>query len=238
MIRKRLARIKKKVMKGIFWSMDKTLGTNRYTAYKLYSIGYHNPNYRFQKNEIAFMHIPKTAGTSFCRLLEKDPQNRFVLLNIHRPISTFCSPQDYRYITILRDPVARVWSLYQMALRDSEGFYRKFALQGLEPFLKKTGEARNLMCKYLAENPQKEPDQKAFEKGLTNLNTFYKVFFFNSFSKEAAVFLKSHGVPFEHIPNERKSKYPAPTAAEEALIREYNQWDIKIFETYLQKKQK
>lgn len=235
MIRRQLARGKKKLLKAVYFTMDKAMNTNKYAEFRLYSIGYHNPNYRFKKSEIAFMHIPKTAGTSFCRLLEKDPQQRFVLLNIHRPVSAFCPPQEYQYITILRDPVARVWSLYQMTLRNSEGFYRKFALQGLEPFLKKTAEARNLMCKYLGGSIDKAPDEQTFKRAVENLDAFYKVFFFENFSKEASTFLKAHDIPFGNIPNERKSKYSEPTEAEQALIQQYNTWDVRLFENYQSK---
>lgn len=209
------------------------MGTETYTTFKLFQSGYHNPDYRFGKEQIALIHIPKTAGTSMAKMLSNDPKNRFVLLDIHKPVSPHCPPVEYRYVTILRDPIARVWSHYQMVLRYPEGYpYRKYAVQGLEVFLKKTWETRNMMCRYLAGNPQQEPDYQTFETAKANIAHFYKVIFFDNFAQAASDFLTQHDIPFETIPNERKSKYAQPTEAEKALIQKYNQWDMKLYQAY------
>jgi hypothetical protein len=231
MIRTQLARAKKYILKLAYSSYDKLMGTEKYTTFKLFQSGYHNPDYRFEKDQIALIHIPKTAGTSMAKLLSNDPENRFVLLDIHKPVSPHCLPTEYRYVTILRDPIARVWSHYQMVLRYPEGYpYRKYAVQGLEIFLKKTWETRNMMCRYLAGNTEQEPDNQTFEKAKANLIHFYKIIFFENFAKETTEFLTQHNIPFEKIPNERKSKYSQPTEAERTLIQQYNQWDLQLFQ--------
>jgi len=231
MIKTQLARAKKYILKIAYFSYDKLMGTEMYTTFKLFQSGYHNPDYRFEKDQIALIHIPKTAGTSLAKLLSNDPQNRFVLLDIHKPVSLHCSPEEFQYITILRDPIARVWSHYQMVLRYPKGYpYQKYAVQGLEVFLKKTWETRNMMCRYLAGNTQQEPDSQTFEKAIKNISTFYKVLFFENFAKETSDFLTQQDIPFEKIPNERKSKYAQPTEEEKALIAQYNQWDLTIFQ--------
>lgn len=232
MMRTQLARVKKSILKMAYSFYDKVMGTEKYTTFKLFQSGYHNPDYRFEKDQIALIHIPKTAGTSMAKMLSKDPQNRFVLLDIHKPVSIHCSPTNFQYITILRDPIARVWSHYQMVLRYPEGYpYRKYAVQGLEVFLKKTWETRNMMCRYLAGDTAQEIDSQSFEKAKKNIDCFYKVLFFENFAKEASEFLTQHNIPFEKIPNERKSKYVQPTEAEKELIRKYNEWDLRLFES-------
>lgn len=230
MIKTQLARAKKNILKIAYAAYDKVMGTETYTTFKLFQSGYHNPDYRFEKDQIALIHIPKTAGTSMAKLLSNDPKNRFVLLDIHKPVSPHCSPTEFQYVTILRDPIARVWSHYQMVLRYPEGYpYRKYAVQGLEVFLKRTWETRNMMCRYLAGNTQQEPDNQTFEKANKNISTFYKVLFFENFAENASEFLTQHEIPFEKILNQRKSKYAQPTEEEKALIQKYNQWDLRLF---------
>ncbi len=104
-----------KIIDAVFW-------TDYYVKLHNRNIGFHDPTYRFNQNEIAFVHIPKTGGASLHNLLDQDEFSRFVNLNMHRPISQFCEPGEYSYITIMRDPVKRVWSYYQMVLKNPSGF--------------------------------------------------------------------------------------------------------------------
>ena len=233
----RLARIKKKGLQAVFRVSDIIFDSDKYIRYTHHKNGYHNPKYSFKKDQINFIHLPKTGGTSFCRMLEKDPQKRFVHLDIHRPVSKFCAPQDHKYITVLRNPIDRVWSQYQHVLRESEGYpYQKFAKQGLNRFLEKCWAVRNMACRYISGNVEQEPDQATLEKAIENLECFYDVLLFENFSTEVGEFLNRHQIPNEHIPNERKSEYAKPTNQEIELIRRYNQLDIAFFENWKSKK--
>ncbi len=93
-----------KIIDQIFWTDYRIKSHNK-------KIGFHDPAYKFGRNEIAFVHVPKSGGTSLHKLLSQDDQSRFVSLNMHRPISRFCKPQEYNYITVIRNPVERVWSI-------------------------------------------------------------------------------------------------------------------------------
>lgn len=230
MIRTYLGRIKKQSLKGFYGVYDFFAGTEKRTEYTHFQNGFENPNYRFEQHEIGFIHLPKTAGTSFSKLLANDPKNRFALLKIHRPVSPHCPPTKYRYITVMRDPIDRVWSLYQMVLRDPSGLlYQKQAKESLEAFLKINRSARNLICRYLSGEMDAEPTTQTVAKALENLSHFYAIISFENFAQEATTFLEEHGVPFEKIPNERKSKYAGPTVEERAIIKQYNAWDVQLF---------
>ena len=233
MVRTYLGRIKKQSLKGMYGVYDFFAGTEKRTEYTHFVNGFENPNYHFQKDEIGFIHLPKTAGTSFSKLLANDPQNRFALLKIHRPVSPHCPPTEYRYITVMRDPIDRVWSLYKMVLRDPSGLlYQKQAQESLEVFLQVNRSARNLICRYLSGEIEAEPNAATVEKAWQHLQQFYRVISFENFAEEASFFLEEHGVPFEKIPNERKSKYEGPTAEERAIIVHYNQHDVQLFERW------
>lgn len=74
------------------------------------------------------------------------------------------------------------------------------------------------------------------EEASANLEDFYAILSFDDFSNEVAVFFKEHGIPFKEIAHERKAKYPPPTAEERALIAAHNQYDIALFEKWVQRK--
>lgn len=233
MLKTYLARTKKKTLQEFYRIYDRMADTEMYTEYTHFKIGYENPDYRFEKDEICFIHLPKSAGTSFAKLLTADSKKRFKELLIHRPISLHCPPSEYKYITVMREPVSRVWSLYQMILRHPEGYpYRKHAVRGLEVLLKKDWAARNMVCRYLSGEMKGEPTAETVDSAYKNLQQFYEVIAFDNFGSEASRFLEKHDISFEAIPTERKAKYAEPTPAERALIEKYNQEDIRLFERW------
>jgi hypothetical protein len=224
-----LARLKSRSLKLTYRAYDAVMNTDKLIRYTYYNNGYHNPNYRFGKDEINFLHLPKTGGTSLCKILANDPKSRFGRLNIHRPVSKHCPPGEYKYVTVLRDPVARVWSYYQMVLRSESGYpYQKWARQGLEVFLIKCWAARNLATRYIAGVIDPEPTQETLSLALANLSQFYAVLNFAEFSEEVSSFLQAHEIPLDEIPNERNHYYDQPSAEQQELIRKYNHLDMAL----------
>ncbi|MFK7935351.1 MAG: hypothetical protein AB8G22_17690 [Saprospiraceae bacterium] len=233
MIRVYLARIKKQLLKQVYRIYDYFADTEYYYEYTHFVNGFENPNYRFLPSEIGFIHLPKTAGTSFAKLLAADSQNRFTLLRIHRPVSPHCPPDKFRYITIMRDPVERVWSLYRMVLRYPKKYpYWKHAVRSLELFIQKNRAARNLVCRYLSGEMDPEPTMETLAQAQANLQQFYAVLDFANFAEEASAFLHGHQIEHAALPHERKASYAAPSAAERAIIEKYNQLDIKLYERW------
>lgn len=228
-----LARVKKYIVKTLYKALDRVMDTDKHIKYTYYQNGYHNPDYYFEKSQINFMHLPKTGGTSICKILEGDPEKRFAHLNIHKPVSVHCSPSNYKYVTVLRDPIARVWSYYQMVLRSEKGYpYQKWANQGLEIFLQKCWAARDLACRYLSGEMTREPNEKTLELAMSHLRQFYVVMNFADFSQEVSTFMARHKIPYEKIPNERNHKYTPPTEIEKELIRKYNPLDMALFQSW------
>lgn len=99
------------------------------------------------REQLYFLHIPKTAGTTFSAVLDAyfsaeeicpaqlwrdlvkispDKLERYLLLRghfyyyVHRIL-----PQPPRYLTLLRDPVERTLSHYQHIRRDAHHFFHK-----------------------------------------------------------------------------------------------------------------
>ncbi len=212
-----------KIIDTVFW-------TDFCVKFHNHQVGFHDPAYRFEKSEIAFIHIPKSGGTSLHKLLSQDEQSKFVNLNMHRPISRLCNPQEYRYITVIRNPVERVWSYYQMVLRNPPGFpYKRFAENGLECFLKHCWEVRNMACRYYSGEIKREPNVTTLDLALNNLKDFLCVIEFDYFQKEVAEFLAKYNFTISSIPHERKRNYAPCDHSERTLIYEYNKFDMEMF---------
>lgn len=214
-------------------AMDEKLGTDIFTKLTQLSLGFHTPNYWFRKRQIAFIHLPKTAGTSLHTLLGQDDLRRFVNLNKHRPVSRFCQPGKYQYITVMRDPVERVWSYYRMVLRNPPGSpYQRYAEGGLEQFLTHCWEVRNLACRYYSGHVKREPDAQTLELARANLSKFLCVLSFARFTNDLSRFLTDLQIPHSDIGHERRAAYDPPTDEERALIVSYNALDLELFNTY------
>jgi len=213
--------------------IDSILWTDLHVKLHNYFAGFHNPNYRFKESEIAFVHIPKTGGTSLHLLLKADKLSRFVNLDMHRPISQLCDPLKYNYITVMRDPVERVWSYYQMVLSAPPRFpYKAFADKGLEFFLTHCWEVRNMACRYYSGQIAKDPNAQTLENAYNNLMNFTCVIAFDNFEEEVTTFLADYNIPIISIPHKRKSSYTLPGQEEHDIICKYNRLDIELFNVW------
>lgn len=210
--------------------IDKILWTDYAVKHHNLNIGFHDSSYKFKETEIAFVHIPKTGGTSLGNILEKDANSRFVGLSYHRPISKYCPPHAYNYITVIRSPTDRVWSYYHMVRRSSHGYpYKRFAEKGLECFLDHCWEARNLACRYYSGEIKNEPDVKVLGRAFANLNMFVHVIDFDRFQGEATSIALKYNIPLYFIPHERKSQKNLINQSEKALIDSYNLFDLRLY---------
>lgn len=235
-LRTLLSRSKRKLFKGGYQIIDRLFDTDYFIRYRLHLTGHNNPEYTFNRDQICFMHLPKTGGSTLAKVLTAAPGNTFVQLYIHRPISPHCPPTEFKYITILREPVARVWSYYQMVLREYDGYpYQKYARRGLKTFLERSWMARNMNCRYLSGQVYAEPDKVTLEHSMDNLDKFYRVLLFEQLAEDITVFVEEEQLPLQALPHERKSSYDLPTAAQQDLIRRYNQLDIDLYESWLSK---
>lgn len=195
--------------------------------------GMHSNDYVFSEDTIAFVHLPKTGGTSFGELLSGSNSVSFAGLGIHRPVSRSCPPSTHRYFTVMRHPVERVWSYYQMALRSRGrggwGIYGHVAGRGLEFFLSRCWEVRNMACRYYSGDVRREPDTRSLEVARGNLGKFEAVLSFENLGNDAAVFFCSLGQPAGPLPHANTARYDLPRDDESALIAAFNQLDLSLY---------
>jgi len=70
-MRKYLARVKRSISRSSLRIIDHIFQTDYYWK-NIFSVnGYHDNQFKFNQSEIAFVHIPKTGGTSFYKIVGK-----------------------------------------------------------------------------------------------------------------------------------------------------------------------
>lgn len=203
-----------------------------------YALGFHTARYIFDRSKIAVVHIPKTAGTTLKAVLEEVAPERFVNLDVHRPVSLRCPPGPFSYVTVLRDPAARVWSYYQMARRREQNPYAKFASRGLAYFLDHCWEVRNMACRYLCGRPREEAGKEHLRTAKENVEAFFFVGLFERFDEDMRWLLDKlgvapAGVPIPHL---RPSLRQDLSREDRCLIEEYNAHDVALYEWFLERR--
>jgi hypothetical protein len=226
----------KKILKRALSTIDAKLGTDIYLSVLSLISGNHMSLYRFSRDQTAFVHIPKTGGSSLHALLKKERPGQFVNVGKHRPVSRICPPGKYHYMTIIRSPIDRVWSRYQMVLRGDPFYVHKpFADKGLQYYLTHSWEVRNMMCRYLSGKIHKEPTENTLEIAYENLLQFDMVLEFENYRDELQRFLTAYRIPQQgQIPHEKKSSYPDPSMPDIEIISKYNALDIELYRRWKQ----
>ncbi|MBA3832256.1 MAG: sulfotransferase family 2 domain-containing protein [Chthoniobacterales bacterium] len=213
---------------------------------------------------LIFLHIPKTAGTTLNRIIEwqYDPRLIFTIdpfrirattgrlktlseerrrrLRVVRGHMSYgiheCLPQGGAYITMLRDPVARILSSYYFILRRPlHPLYRKLRAKGvgLEDYLEITAQRRNLQTKLVAGAPSVGPcDEHVLETAKQNLTTSFRVVGLSERFQESLLLIGAlFGWDIPYYENRKVAKTrPAVDPAMVEMIREHNRYDIELYE--------
>jgi len=188
---------------------------------------FHRNNILYPADELVFVHLPKTGGTTVASLLRTN-NIKCTNLNSHNPVSQATSITNQKYITFLRDPVERVYSYYHMQLRDRSQPYHFLAKRGLIHFLENCWEVRNQACRYYSGFIQSEPSKYHCEIALNNLDQFFFVGTFKNFEMDLKKLLKRLGYSSDSIPNLKKFPKREIEPWESECIKAFNELDILL----------
>jgi hypothetical protein len=216
------------------------------------------------RKALVFLHIPKTAGTTLNRIIEWqyspfaiftiDPYRiratperlkrlsegrrrrlRVVRGHLFYGIHEFL-PQGATYITMLRDPVARVLSAYYFVLRRPlNPLHRKLKRErlGVEDCLRLFPDRQNLQCRFIAGVEDTAiGDERLLEIAKENLTkSFSVVGICERFEESLILISKTFGwdVPFYENQKVAKSR-PMVEPKLVDLIREHNRLDDELYE--------
>src|SRR5262245_11663212 len=145
-------------------------------------------------------------------------------------------PQGATYITLLRDPVARLLSSYYFVLRRPlNPLHRKLKKEGLsvEDCIRLFPERNNTQCRFIA--GVKDPaisDERLLETAKENLTkSFSVVGLCERFEESLVLISKTFGWQISAYDNHKVAKSrPAIEPKLAGLIREHNRLDVELYE--------
>jgi len=226
---KMVSRLYQRIVLKLMRSVDRRAFTDLAVRSHNHNIGFHRNDYTFELDQVALVHVPKTGGTSLKALLA--PVERSLInTRSHMPISLFCPPEKFRYVTFVRDPVERVYSYFRMQVRDESQPYHFHARDGLSTLLQDCWEIRNTYCMYYSGMIYENVTEAHFDIALSNLGSFFFVGDFSRFDNEANRLRTLLGCKeLSEVPRLNSSGQTGPDSKERRLIEAYNLWDIKLY---------
>ena len=204
----------------------------------------HTNDYKFDKNMKYLIHVPKSGGTTFCNLVKKYNLN-IIADGYHKPISKYCNVNEYYYILILRNPINRVISYFNMVKRGGINYPHGKYVKNYKTFLNNCWVVNNCLTLYLAgidcekiHNNKNIKDIKLivndniYEKAKQNLDKIKKIIFFENYEKNIYNFFnKEYNITLEKIPNIRNFKYSKNISENDyKLILDHNKYDLLLYE--------
>ena len=226
--------IKKEFSKFFFKLIDSTAYTNFIPKIINRNSSTMNKNDYKVSNQFdyIFVHIPKTGGMTFNSIISKINELSKVKIyrGSHNPISILHETSEKKYITILRNPVDRVFSYYILSLNDKKQPYHYLAKKNIFHFLKYCPEAQNIYCKYFSSDVEKDINNDLYELAKKNLKNFDTIINFSNFDSDVKKFLEKFNIDNIKIPHINTNPKKRKISNEELkAIKFYNDYDIKLF---------
>ena len=215
------------------------------------------------REALIFLHIPKTAGTTLNRIIEwqYNPVSIFTLdARAHATVERFKTlseerrrrlrvvrghmlygiheflPQGGTYMTVLREPVARVLSSYYFILRRPlHPLHRKLKKErlGVEEYLRLIPHRNNLQCQLIAGVQNGAScDDRILEIAKENLTKSFSVIgLCERFEESLVLMAKTFGWEIPYYENRKVSKVrPALASDVVNMIQEHNRLDMELYE--------
>tara|TARA_B100000886_G_scaffold329237_1_gene278407 strand:+ start:98 stop:796 length:699 start_codon:yes stop_codon:yes gene_type:complete len=215
---------------------DKLFKTTKFDLFQRKYSNIYDNKYIFLENQFSFVHVPRTGGTTVHNFLLENCKNFFG--GVHSAVSLSCNPNKFKYVTIIRDPIDRVYSFYLIQKKFKKLPFHLHAKEGLDYFLKNVWSVRNGMCKFLNGNLNMDLDEKLFDISNKNLKNFYFVIDFNNLESDIKNLSKKLDIEVTDI--EYKNSYITQKEKLEdkdvELIIKYNTFDIRLYKEFLNSK--
>jgi hypothetical protein len=217
---------------------------------------------------VIFLHIPRVGGTTLKTIMRRQYDRRFVYEGVHNALPEFKGldesarakiqvleghmpfglhaflPQPATYVTLLREPVDRVISIYYYVLRSPRHYaHAQVSAQqiDLETFVsgeiaKGVDNGQTRLISGVGSTPDFDGcSRETLELAKKNLREHFSVIGLTKKFDETLILLKrtlGWGLPFytrKNITRERPYRSNPPQALVK-LIRQRNKWDVELYE--------
>jgi len=210
---------------------DYFLLTENFHKYQIKHSKIYSNDYILNENQFSFVHPPKSAGTSVNSFLYENNIDLYV--SAHNLVSKKCDPKKFRYITVIRDPVKRIKSFYEMQLNDKRLAFHNQAKKGLNYFVTKVRINQNCLCKFLIGDLSCDIDEEKFERAKNNLKSFFFIIDFDNLEKDMKLLKLKLNIkkPMKHLGKRKKEKiYYTEDENNDIIVN--NTFDIKLWDYF------
>ena len=193
-------------------------------------IGYHQPIPETKPGSMVFIHVPRTGGTSINQYMKeyhKTNSHRLLYTEPHF-IPDFNLPiNSFSYYTVIRHPVERALSYYQLQLKDKLQPYRHLIKAGDAVFVSKCWEVDNIYVRYFSNTVEKKVvDKHDMLKAYKTLLNFEKCIPFEDISQFFTTEFPVDTVTFPHL---NKSVSTKNSNTLRKLLEERNFLDLELY---------
>ena len=205
--------------------------TENFHKYQIKHSKIYSNTYKLEKDQYSFVHPPKSAGTSISTFLYEN--NIKIFNSAHNLVSINCDPSKFKYITVIRNPVDRIKSFYEMQLDNKKLSFHNQAKKGLGYFVSKVKINQNCLCKFLIGDLTCDIDEKKYNKSKQNLNNFFFIINFENLDKDIDILKSKLNIQKEmkHIGKRQKEKKTYSIEENRDIINN-NKYDIQLWEYY------
>ena len=212
--------------------------TQNFHKYQIKYSGIYSNKYKLKKEQFCLIHPPKSAGTSLNVHLKK--KNIFIYESAHCLVSKHCRTEEYKYITIIRNPVDRLKSFYEMQLNNKKLAFHRHSKKGLSYFVKQIKLNQNCLCKFVLGNLNVDINDENYLNVEKNLNNFWFLLNFDNLKEDVEVLSKKLNISSNIERIEKKEDLNKIKLSEEEIniIKNFNLYDIKLYNYFINKLKK
>lgn len=205
--------------------------TENFHKYQIKHSNIYSNNYNLNDNQFSFVHPPKSAGSSINTFLYENNVNIFY--SAHNLVSINCEPTKFNYITVIRNPIDRIKSFYEMQLNNKKLAFHNQAKKGLNYFVSNVKINQNCFCKFLIGDLNCDIDDEKFEKAKHNLKNFFFIINFDNLNKDIESLKLKLNIKkkIKHIGKSQKEKRSYSENENKEIINN-NIYDIKMWDYY------
>ena len=200
----------KKILREIerFFSKitDRFFLTENFHKYQIKYSGIYSNKYKLEKDQYCLIHPPKSAGTALNEHLKKN--NVFIYNSAHCLVSKFNNPDKFKYITIIRDPINRIKSFYEMQLGNKKLAFHNHSKKGIDYFVEKLTINQNCLCKFIIGDLENDITDEKYEIAVRNLKNFWFLLSFENFENDVESLSQRLNIDrkIKHIGKKEKKK--------------------------------
>ena len=156
-----------------------------------------------------------------------------IFYSAHNLVSINCEPTKYKYITVIRNPIDRIKSFYEMQLNNKKLSFHNQAKKGLNYFVSNVKINQNCFCKFLIGDLNCNIDEEKFEKAKQNLKNFFFIINFDNLDDDIKLLKLKLNIKNEmkHIGKSQKKKRFYSENEIEKIINN-NIYDIELWNYY------